>query len=535
MAPRIWPENPVFKSDAEALVFNTLYESLGDRAIVFSNLRITDPQQGDIEIDFVVLIDGLGAVIIEVKGGNVTYNGQKWIQSDKTGSREIDPHGQALKGTYGFRNFLRNNWRYGNLKAEWLIAIPDSAMGTIHIPGVPRDRIIDRAELPTLISRMNAVLTSIQNHHAPRERDWLDKAFDAVRGHDIAETDRDAFLDNNYTFIKQMTHERKAILDLIQGNDRIYIHGPAGSGKTWLAFEQAQRWSQQGLKVGILVYNRGLATYMQRKCDEISGGPKPARISTFHQYIHEIGLTEGPMDGFIQDWSAYQGQISQAIGNLTSEEKFDAWIVDEAQDIKDEWWSLLTQCMRDPVDGKMAIFGDPEQSVYGSRGHPEGYFADITLNENLRNSQQIAKSVQRFSSTPVLARGPHGYEVEYIEVPTEADVLGAADDVVAHLADEELWNLGEIALLTTKHRHPIQVDKDGDKDAYWSELWEESDVFYGTVMGFKGLERSVVVLAVNGFHNGADIDDVMYVGMTRARDRLVVINHAEKENSLEEK
>jgi len=86
-----------------------------------------------------------------------------------------------------------------------------------------------------------------------------------------------------------------------------------------------------------------------------------------------------------------------------------------------------------------------------------------------------------------------------------------------------LWNLGEIALLTTKHRHPIQLNKDVDKEAYWSELWEESDVFYGTVMGFKGLERSVVVLAVNGFQNDADVENVMYVGMTRARDRLVVV------------
>jgi superfamily I DNA/RNA helicase len=91
------------------------------------------------------------------------------------------------------------------------------------------------------------------------------------------------------------------------------------------------------------------------------------------------------------------------------------------------------------------------------------------------------------------------------------------------LADEELWNLGEIALLTTKHRHPIQVEKDGNRDEYWSELWSESDVFYGTVMGFKGLERSVVVIAANGFHDNANIRDVMYVGMTRARDRLVVV------------
>jgi ATP-dependent exoDNAse (exonuclease V) alpha subunit len=49
------------------------------------------------------------------------------------------------------------------------------------------------------------------------------------------------------------------------------------------------------------------------------------------------------------------------------------------------------------------------------------------------------------------------------------------------------------------------------------------DVFFGTVQGFKGLERSVVVLAINGIHANASQKEMLYVGMTRARDRLVVV------------
>jgi hypothetical protein len=30
-------------------------------------------------------------------------------------------------------------------------------------------------------------------------------------------------------------------------------------------------------------------------------------------------------------------------------------------------------------------------------------------------------------------------------------------------------------------------------------LWKQDDVFYSTVAGFKGLERSAVVLAIDGF------------------------------------
>ncbi len=40
-------------------------------------------------------------------------------------------------------------------------------------------------------------------------------------------------------------------------------------------------------------------------------------------------------------------------------------------------------------------------------------------------------------------------------------------------------------------------------------------------MGFKGLERPVIVLAVDGFHEGV-AREVMYTGLSRARDELIV-------------
>jgi ATP-dependent exoDNAse (exonuclease V) alpha subunit len=43
------------------------------------------------------------------------------------------------------------------------------------------------------------------------------------------------------------------------------------------------------------------------------------------------------------------------------------------------------------------------------------------------------------------------------------------------------------------------------------------------VGGFKGLERPVVVLAIDGFHKDTEKDDVLYVGISRARDKLVVV------------
>ena len=48
-------------------------------------------------------------------------------------------------------------------------------------------------------------------------------------------------------------------------------------------------------------------------------------------------------------------------------------------------------------------------------------------------------------------------------------------------------------------------------------------MFYGHVLGFKGLERSVVVLAVNGFKQVERAKEMLYVGLSRAQSMLVVV------------
>jgi hypothetical protein len=47
-------------------------------------------------------------------------------------------------------------------------------------------------------------------------------------------------------------------------------------------------------------------------------------------------------------------------------------------------------------------------------------------------------------------------------------------------------------------------------------------VFYGHVLGFKGLERPVVILASDGFRDPTRAEEVLYVGLSRVRALLVV-------------
>jgi len=58
--------------------------------------------------------------------------------------------------------------------------------------------------------------------------------------------------------------------------------------------------------------------------------------------------------------------------------------------------------------------------------------------------------------------------------------------------------------------------------AYWDTFWDAEQVFYGHVLGFKGLERRAVVVAVNSWPDEVRLRERIYVGLSRARDELVV-------------
>jgi hypothetical protein len=97
------------------------------------------------------------------------------------------------------------------------------------------------------------------------------------------------------------------------------------------------------------------------------------------------------------------------------------------------------------------------------------------------------------------ARGADGPVVRFVSAPRGDDALDAADEEVVRLLDDG-WRPENVMMLTTGHRHPVQLERTGDGEdqkAYWRTYWEDDDVFYGHVLGCKGLERRAVVLCVN--------------------------------------
>ncbi len=125
------------------------------------------------------------------------------------------------------------------------------------------------------------------------------------------------------------------------------------------------------------------------------------------------------------------------------------------------------------------------------------------------------------------ARGGDGPDVTFVPCAA-AEALDVADDQVDPLLDEG-WRPEDVALLTTGTRHPEQValQESEGQDGYWRTFWDKDCVFYGHVLGCKGLERRVVVLCVNESTAKERSRERLYVGLSRATDRLVVVGPPE--------
>ena len=213
-------------------------------------------------------------------------------------------------------------------------------------------------------------------------------------------------------------------------------------------------------------------------------------------------------------------QMRELAAALPAAEKFDAVIIDEAQDFADAWWPAVLASLREPDTGGVYVFSDEGQRVFARFGKPPIALTPLVLETNLRNTRQIAGTFNSLATAKMRLSGGDGPAVRFIECPS-TEALAAGEDVVDELCED--WGPENVALLTTGSRPAEQtLRQQAGQDEYWASFWDEEQVFYGTVLGFKGLERRAVILVLNELTIGDRSKERLYVGLSRARDQLVV-------------
>jgi hypothetical protein len=522
-------ETPRLANPAERRTWQALADHLEPNDLVVSGQRVTDHLK-DHEVDFVVGIEGAGIVCIEVKGGEVWHDGDGWRQKRGGRDHKIDPVRQAREACYALRDYIEKDprWTQGRLRWDHVVVLPNTKLpADFELPECPRWKIIDRNDLPTLVDKLRYVLIRQELDRPLLTQEGIHQLTTALSGRGLPQRDVVARALANEDAADALTEHQAVILDATRLIHRVEVRGGAGSGKTFLAMEQARRLAQSGQRVALVCYSHGLASYLERISAAWPRRQRPGYVGEFHALGVLWGAPEGPDESLrteetVQFWEHdLPLQMANLAAQLEPGHRFDSIVVDEGQDFADAWWDPLLAALKDDESGGLYVFTDEGQRVFNRHGSPPVPLVPLILDHNVRNTRQIANAFQPLVDHPMQFLGGEGPAVKFVACSRD-DAMNVGDDEVELLL-EEGWRPEDVALLTTGTRHPEQKERQAAGSAtYWDSFWDGEQVFYGHVLGFKGLERRAVVLVVNEESAFERSRERLYVGLSRARDQLVV-------------
>ena len=524
------PDHPRLASATERRVWAALGEQLGDGDLVIAGQRVTDHLK-DHEIDFLVAIEGAGIVCIEVKGGEVTHDGRDWLQHLHTGRvKTIEPVRQVRQARYALRDFIEKDprWTQGRVRWNHIVVLPNSDFSQdFALTDCPRWMVVDRDDFPNLVARIRDVAHSQKPDLPLLTAAGIEQLRTALGGRGLPQRDVVARALHNEDAADILTDQQAVILTATRLLNRVEVRGGAGSGKTFMAVEQARRLANAGQRVALICYSHGLASYLKRITAGWSRRQRPGYVGEFHDLGIDWGAETGPDESernaateqyFEHDLPA---RMLELAATLPDGRRFDSIVIDEAQDFADSWWDPILAALRDPDAGGIYLYSDEGQRVFDRTGTPPVPLVPLILDHNIRNTRQIATAFGPLVDHPMRFLGGEGPEVRFVACERDqAHEVG--DDQVDVLLDAG-WRPEDVALLTTGSRHQEQKNRQAEGNAaYWDSFWDVDQVFYGHVLGFKGLERRAVVLVVDDEKVVERSSERLYVGLSRAREQLVV-------------
>lgn len=547
------------KSDAERKLFDLLRDHLPADYIVIWSIDWTmrrSPAYGggarESEIDFLVLHPDKGILVLEVKGGGVGYDGSlhEWYTINRNNERSIikDPFEQAKDGKYALIRELTQQ-----VPIMWLRdACRQSVFGHAAVfPDVDARRIAHRPNKPDeiLLERQDMQPGALQ--HA------IDRAYQFWRRGDSQPLGRSAIaeivkmyapswyirpplinqLEEEVAQLKELTEQQFIILSALRGKKRVAISGCAGSGKTFLAVEQARLLARRGMSVLLTCYNRNLADWLREQImEEAQDDPALDSIDAmnFHRVASRLcaqAHIELPTSESRDFDTAFADGLLQASEKV--EQRYDAIIADEGQDFDDSWWVALLALLRSEENSYFYVFYDDNQRIYGRHSSypvPADHHYPLTI--NCRTTQKIHDKVIEYYSAgePPTCKGPLGREIEVIDVaPTAPAQRKRLQALLHHLTRIEHIPLEDIVLLS-----PLSKERsyfpDGLRIGDFRVNWQvggppqHNALTCCSIYAFKGLERAVVILAeLDKIHHTAERELLIYVAFSRAKHHLIVL------------
>lgn len=532
------------KLRAECKVYDALASSLTKNFHVYYSkwwFNADNPmrKQRDGESDFVIVHKDLGAIFIEVKGGQVRRDEEgQWF----SGRHEIkDPIRQARICKYQFRKGFQKRFieKFGNASLpspyfNHFVLLPDSSKTSSSYlgEGLTIEQFGFAEDMENIGKKIDDFfdyqLTGVQFPTTDRLGEKGIEVFEDMFHQKFSfESKLGTQIRINNLEIQRLTKEQEDFERQFGHWQKLWVEGPAGSGKTSLALRKILEAPNSGIKSAIfLCRNKILANYIsdlvsKKIAGNYNGMDLNYEAFTFDKFCFDLS-------GFSY-YGNQESTISAAFDVLSNGDKaYDLIVIDEAQDFEDSWWLVISQLLHE--NSILWIFSDSNQRIWQTK-KPEipGIGEPIRLFDVIRNTVEIGELATHFyegGGHDLKLIGPMGSKVI---IQGTNNLLSDVSRKCKSLISYEGVNKNQIAIIHQKTLSKSIVNELLTKDESTKykftftddfKCWEKN-ILISSVHKFKGMEADVVIFFIDDVSRVTD--EELYVGVTRAISHLVIM------------
>ena len=357
-------------------------------------------------------------------------------------------------------------------------------------------------------------------------------------------------------------------MDLLRDNRQFVVQGGPGSGKTWLALEQAFRYAEEGLQVLLLCYNIALADQLSALVAKRKLKKGEVTVLSWaglaRELLEAVGLEWDEPTGLTES-NLYFGEVVPSLirdiaRDQQFEPRFDALVVDEAQDQdtswpeleSDEaasgWWEVYWRLLREKTSARMAIFYDSDQRqlfrqkagfdatrIFKRLSQP----AHASLLFTHRYSRPVFEFLKtlRSDATLNLVRNlryrtalPEGPDVELYTVKPES-TAAKLEEIVTQWVDDGFCRADEILILSphgTKLKTSLAgCSQIGEWPLTSCVIRKPGELSLLSINKAKGLDSlAVIVIDTRSFDKLSNPQQQMdyFMGASRSRQLLAILH-----------
>ena len=413
---------------------------------------------------------------------------------------------------------------------------------------------IEDTQASSILLEKIKTMIPVTFNFAPLSQELMDR----VRGNLFTEVKLSS--DNNLVF-KVMNIQQEQYAKGVGYGHRV-VRGVAGSGKTIIIICRARYLAQihKDWKILVLCFNKVLATFLRDSI--VNNGINNVVVSHFHAWINIISKNHNLNTPVYKDKDVTENILKITDDMLGTEEKYDAILIDEGQDLDQEWLKFIVRMLRNPEHSHLFLSSDGAQNLYNRKYTLKSIGIKAVgrtaiLRENYRNTKEILNIAYNFLIDDHSFQNSDEEDNNFIINPDTSlrnglkpllicckdfeDEINAITDKIVEMRQKKLISLSDISVL-----YPYSKSGDIEYQKIMEQLFKSKGIPFfdfsktsrsksnlklsdncvklSTIHSSKGLDFKIVFitglndnLVKYGYYESRKL---IYVGMTRPRNFL---------------